>query len=208
MKKLVVALFVLLFLTACQRKTEPSYRLLDNHQYIQVEDNRFEFEDQWMVTSDIDGGYQITYSVSDVVVEVKDNVVIVVGETCTFTRQPSGLFQTDCDDTNKTALIKYLDSVTLVEGETIQTSLFGNGIIGYIAALIILLALIIFTGFIGFNPAALDAYFEFKAMFKLRYKDRPEYADWYKKQQMLMYRAFFVITIILFVLVLIFMFNR
>jgi len=205
MKKLVLAVFVLLFLTACQTKTEPSYRLLNDDRYLQVDDNRFEFEDQWIVTNDIDGGYQITYSVSDVIVEVKDNVITVTGDTCTFTRQPSGLFQTDCDDTTKTALMMYLDSITLVPGETTQTAFFGAGLIGYIAALIAILVLIIITGFLGFNTAVLDAYFEFKAMLKLRYRDRPEYADWYKNQQMLMYRAFFVILIILFVLVFIFM---
>ncbi len=205
MKKIAVVLLVLLVLSACQTSREPDYRILNDDVYIQVEDNRFEFEDQWIITTDMVGGYRMTYSVSTVIVEVKNSVVTVTGDTCTFTRQPSGLFQTDCDDTEKVVLMTYLDSVTLVAGETTQSALFGGSIVGYIAALIFIVILMVITGFLGFNTAALDAYFEFKAMFKLRYKDRPEYADWYKKQQMLMYRAFFVILIILFVLVFIFM---
>jgi hypothetical protein len=207
MKKLWLVLFVLLVLSGCQTKREPNYRMLKDVKYIEVDEHRFESEDQWMVISDIDGGYQIEYSISSVITEVKDNIITVHGDTCSFIRQPSGLFQTDCDEPTKNELMTYIPSTTLQQGAIIPSEGLDSSIITYIVALIFIAILAVIMGLLGFNKAVLDSYFELKAMFKLKYRDRPEYADWYKNQQMRVFRAFFVITIIVWVIVLIFMIN-
>jgi hypothetical protein len=208
MKKLWLVLFVLLVITGCQTKRDPDYRMLKDEKYIKVSENRFEFEEKWLTITPIVGGYQIQYSISDVITEVKGDMIEVIGSSCSFKRQPSGLFQTDCDDTTKDELMTYVPSATLHTGQTVSTGGIDGNLIGFIALAIFCVILAIVFGLLGFNAAVLDAYFEFKAMFKLKYSDRPNYAEWYKNQQMVVFRAGFVLSIVGLILSIIFMIVR
>jgi hypothetical protein len=207
MKKLWLVLFVLWVLSGCQTKQDPNYRMLKDEKYIQVSDTRFEFEDKWLTTTPIVGGYQIQYSISNVITEVKGDTIEVIGSTCSFTRQPSGLFQTDCDDTTKNELMTYISSATMHTGETVSTGGVQGTTVGFMALAIFCIVLAIGFGFLGFNPSVLDAYFELKATFKWKYADRPNYADWYKQQAMIGFRAGFIIAIIGFILSIVFMIS-
>ncbi len=208
MKKLWLVLFVLLVMSGCQTKRDPDYRMLKDETYIQVSDDRFEFEEKWMRTTPIVGGYQIQYSISNVITEVKGDTIEVIGSSCSFTRLPSGLFQTDCDDTTKNELMTYLPSATLHTGAPVSSGGASNNPMGYIALAIICVILIIVFGLLGFNTAVLDAYFELQATFKFKYTDRPNYAEWYKQHAMIGFRAGFVLSIIGFILTIIFMIMR
>ena len=108
-------------LSGCQTKRDPDYRMLKDEKYIQVSDTRFEFEDKWLTTTPIVGGYQIQYSIANVITEVQWDTIEVIGSSCTFTRQLSGLFQTACDDTTKNELMTYISSATLHTGETVSS---------------------------------------------------------------------------------------
>ena len=75
------------------------------------------------------------------------------------------------------------------------------------ALAIFCIVLVIGFGFLGFNQAVLDAFFDLTAMFKWKYADRPNYADWYKQQAMIGLRAGFIIAIIGFILSIVFMIS-
>lgn len=207
MKKLFLILVVLLVLTGCQTKQDPDYRILNDEKYIQVSENRFEYESKWMEITDIVGGYQIAYSNTSIVTKVISSTTSVVSDTCTLTRQPSSLFETDCNETERAALMTYISSVTLHEGEIITVG-NDNNILGHILLIIFLLILSIIFGLLGFNRDLLNGFFEFKAFFKFKYSDKPRYADWFIDNAQIGFKAGFIISVICLVITFVFLLSQ
>ena len=207
MKKLWIVLVVLLVLVSCKKEQAPNYRMLDNEKYIQVSEDRFEYESNWMMIADIVDGYQITYSNTTIVTQVMGSTVSVISDTCTLTRQPSSLVETDCNEIERAALMTYIPSVTLHEGEIITV---GNDstILGHILLIIFLLILSIIFGLLGFNRDLLNGFFELKALFKLKYSDKPRYADWFIDNAQIGFKAGFIISVICLVITIVFLLSQ
>lgn len=202
-----MALLGLFVVSGCKQYSTDFYRVLDDNKYFMVSETRYEYDDLWMEVEFVQGGYNITYSGTNIYTFVAGETVTVHGYTCDLTRLPTGLYETDCDEASRQDLMRYVDSSILHEQQDYTVGGFNWDLGYYLFSGIFLLILTILFGLLGYKEDFLVAAFRLDSMFKFRYTTPPEHAQWYIDLMRIIYRIVFWLLIIAIVVLGIYVFR-